>query len=73
MAFDEEDRENIEAIRNHLEKQGLRVSAAEAIRYVLRQAVGQIGNRCEGCGAVSTDLKADAGDNLLCRKCRKLK
>jgi len=45
MAFDEEDRENIEAIRKHLEKQGLNVSAAEAIRYALRQAVAQIGRK----------------------------
>jgi len=45
MAFDEEDRENIEAIRKHLEKQGLRVSAAEAIRYALRQTVAQFGRK----------------------------
>jgi nucleoside diphosphate kinase len=45
MAFDEEDRENIAAIQAHLEKQGLKVSAAEAIRYALRQAVALLGRK----------------------------
>ena len=45
MAFDEEDRENIKVIQKHLEWQGLKVSAAEAIRYALRQAVAQIGRK----------------------------
>ena len=45
MAFEQEDRDNIEAIRKYLEKQGLKVSAAEAIRYALRMAVAQIGRK----------------------------
>lgn len=27
---------------------------------------------CEGCGYASDDLKADAGDNVLCKECREL-
>jgi len=29
--------------------------------------------KCEGCGEESADLKADAGDNILCPGCRQLK
>jgi hypothetical protein len=29
--------------------------------------------KCEGCGKESADLKADAGDNILCLGCRQLK
>lgn len=39
MALDKEDRDNIEVIQKHLERQNIKVSAAEAIRYALRQAV----------------------------------
>ena len=27
-------------------------------------------NKCEGCDELSDDLKADAGDNILCAQCR---
>ena len=42
MALDEKDRANIEVIREHLAKGNVEVSAAEAIRYALRQTVAQI-------------------------------
>jgi hypothetical protein len=29
-------------------------------------------DKCEGCGEVSDDLKADDGDNVLCPQCRNL-
>lgn len=46
VAFDGEDHRNISEIHEALRrKQGLKVSAAEAIRYALRQAVAQIGRK----------------------------
>lgn len=42
MALDKEDRDNIEVIQKHLERQNIKVSAAEAIRYALRQAVAAL-------------------------------